>query len=43
MEGHFRKLGLNIRLINSKIEMIENYMVCTEGKPLTVNNCKILV
>ena len=43
MESQFRQLGLNIRLVNSKIELLENYLLSAEGKPLTVNNCKLLV
>lgn len=43
MEPHLRQLGLPTRLVNSKIELMSDYMVCQEGKPITVSNCKVLV
>ena len=43
MEPHLRQLGLPTRLVNSKIELNNDYMVCEEGKAITVENCKILV
>lgn len=43
MEPHFRKLGLATRLVNSKIELTTDTMICEEGKPITVENSKVLV
>ena len=42
MEPHLRELGLSTRLINSQIELMIDYVLCEEGKALTVNQCKIL-
>ena len=43
MEPHIRQLGLPTRLVNSKIELLSDYMAAEEGKPLTVEQCKLLV
>ena len=42
MEPHFRQLGLPTRLVNSQIELLSDYLLAEEGKPLTVERCKIL-
>ena len=36
MEPYLRQLGLPTRLINSKIELLSDYLLSEEGKPLTV-------
>ena len=42
MEPHLRQLGLPTRLVNSQIELLSDYLLAEEGKPLTVEKCKIL-
>jgi len=42
MESYLRKLGLNTSLVNTQIQLNEDFIVAEEGKPLTVEQCKIL-
>jgi mRNA turnover protein 4 len=42
IEPHLRSLGLPTRLVNSKIELNLDYVLAEEGKPLTVDQCKLL-
>lgn len=42
MEPHLRQLGLPTRLVNSQIELLSDYLLAEEGKPLTVEKCKVL-
>lgn len=42
MEPFLRQLGLPTRLVNSQIELLSDYLLSEEGKPLTVEKCKIL-
>jgi mRNA turnover protein 4 len=42
MEPYLRQLGLPTRLVNSQIELLSDYLLAEEGKPLTVERCKIL-
>ena len=43
MEPYLRKLGLNTSLINSEIHINEEYVAAQIGKPLSPEQCKILV
>lgn len=43
MEPHLRKLGLPTRLQRGIPELLQDFVVCTEGKPLTANQANILV
>ncbi|ROT80905.1 mRNA turnover protein 4-like [Penaeus vannamei] len=43
MEPHLRKLGLPTRLQRGIPELLQDFTVCTEGKPLTANQANILV
>jgi hypothetical protein len=36
LEPYLRQLGLPTRLINSQIELLNDYLLAEEGKPLTV-------
>ncbi|XP_027210316.2 mRNA turnover protein 4 homolog [Penaeus vannamei] len=42
MEPHLRKLGLPTRLQRGIPELLQDFTVCTEGKPLTANQANIL-
>ena len=41
MESQFRHLGLNLKLVNEKFALIEDYKVCEEGKPLNADQSKM--
>jgi mRNA turnover protein 4 len=43
MEPYFRQLGLNTTLVNGEIILNEDFVVAEEGKPLNVEQAKILV
>ena len=43
MEPHLRKLGLNTSLINSEIHINVDFVAAEMGKPLSPEQCKILV
>jgi hypothetical protein len=36
MEPYIRQLGLPTRLVNSQIELLSDYLLAEEGKPMTV-------
>jgi len=42
MEPYLRKLGLNTSLVNTQIQLNEDFLVAEEGKPLNVEQCKLL-
>jgi mRNA turnover protein 4 len=42
MEPYLRQLGLPTRLVNSQIELLSDFLLTEEGKPITVEKCKIL-
>ncbi|CAD8175226.1 unnamed protein product [Paramecium octaurelia] len=42
IEPYLRKLGLNTQLINQQIVLNEKFILAQEGKPLTVEQTKIL-
>ena len=42
MESQFRQLGLKIKLDNGKFCMLDDYIVCEEGKPLTPEQSKMI-
>lgn len=43
METQLRALGMNVRLMNSQVELLENFVMCEEGKPISVRGSKVLV
>ncbi len=43
MEQHLRSLGLPTILKDGKIQMLSDYTVCTPTKPLTVDQCQLLI
>ena len=43
LEPYLRKLGLNTSLVNNEIILNENFLLAKEGKPLSSDQCKILV
>jgi hypothetical protein len=36
MEPYLRQLGLPTRLVNSQIELLSDYLLIEDGKPITV-------
>ncbi len=42
MENQFRQLGMNIKVDNGKFCLLDDYVVCQEGKALTPEQCKML-
>ncbi|CAN1825012.1 mRNA turnover protein 4 homolog [Linum perenne] len=43
MEPFLRKQGLPVRLNNGTVELISDFVVCEEGKPLSPESARILV
>ena len=41
MESQFRQLGMNIKIDNGKFCLLDDYIVCQEGKGLTPDQCKM--
>ena len=41
MESQFRQLGMNIKVDNGKFCLLDDYVVCQEGKALTPEQCKM--
>ena len=42
MESQFRQLGLKIKLDNEKFVMLDDFIVCQEGKPLNADQSKMI-
>ncbi len=42
IEAHLRSLGMPTQLKYGKIELLSDYVVCTEGQQLTVDQAQIL-
>ncbi len=43
MESQFRQLGLQIKLDNGKYYLLDDYVVCEEGKEITADQSKMIV
>ena len=41
MESQFRQLGMNIKVDDGKFCLLDDYVVCQEGKALTPDQCKM--
>lgn len=42
MESQFRQIGLNVKLDNGKFYLLDEFIVCEEGKPLNANQSRMI-
>ena len=43
MQGQFSQLGLSVKVDNSKLVILNDYLVCKSGEPLTANQAQMTV
>jgi len=42
IEPYFRKLGVDTKLVNGKIRLLNPYVACRAGQELTAEQCRVL-
>ena len=43
MQGQFSQLGVSVKVDNSKLVILNDYVVCKSGEPLTANQAQMTV